>query len=185
MRNSKIRTLVECAILVALATVLSLIKIWEMPLGGSITPLSMLPICLIGFLHGPKWGFGAAFVYSVFQLMTSSVFAWGLTPLVLVVCIISDYIIAFTLLGITGLFKGKGMKGIVTGTSIAMVLRFACHYISGVTIWASSAPEEWNPWIYSIAYNGAYMLPELIFTLIATIVIFNIPSFRKYIGNNN
>ena len=76
MKNKKIRTLAECAILVALGTILSLFKIWEMPLGGAVTPLSMLPVCLIGFMHGPKWSFGSAFVYSLFQLFTGSVFAW-------------------------------------------------------------------------------------------------------------
>ena len=104
MKKHKIRPLVECAILIALGTVLSLFKIWEMPLGGAITPLSMLPVCLIGFMYGPKWSFGAAFVYSVLQLFTGSVFAWGLTPFVLVVCILFDYIVAFTVLGVTGFF---------------------------------------------------------------------------------
>ncbi|MCI8387515.1 MAG: energy-coupled thiamine transporter ThiT [Clostridiales bacterium] len=178
-RSDKIRTLVECAVLIAIGMVLSFVVIWEMPLGGSVTLLSMLPICLIGFRHGAKWGFGSAFVYSLFQLLTSKVFAWGLTPLVLVVCILADYIVAFTLLGVTGFFKEKGEKGVIIGTSVAMVLRFICHYISGVTIWASSAPEGWNPWIYSAAYNGAYMLPELIFTIIATAIIVKIPAYQK------
>ncbi len=178
-RYIRLRMLIVSAIMVALGSVLSLIKLFEMPLGGSVTLLSMLPILFVGFAFGPKWGFGAAFVYSLFQLFTSSVFSWGLTPLVLVVCILADYIVAFTLLGISGFFKGKGMKGIVVGTVIALAARLACHYISGVTIWASSAPEGWNPWIYSIAYNGAFMLPELIFTLIGVVIVFSVPQIKR------
>ena len=185
MKNKKIRILTECAILIALGTVLSFAKIWEMPFGGSVTLLSMLPICLIGFMHGPKWGFGSAFVYSIFQLLTSHVFAWGLSPLVLVVCILFDYIIAFSLLGVTGCFRLGGESDnvrVIAGTTLAMVLRFVCHYVSGVTIWASSAPEGWNPWLWSLVYNGTFMLPELIFTLIATIIIFNIPAVRRLLA---
>ncbi len=183
MRQIKIRTMVECAILIALATVLSFIKIWEMPFGGSVTLLSMLPICYIGFAHGVKWGFGAAFVYSVIQMLTSNVFAWGLTPTVLVVCILADYIIAFTALGVTGFFRGLGNVGVVVGTSLAMVIRFVCHYISGVTIWASSAPEEMSPWLYSLVYNGTFMLPELIFTMVGVLVILRLPYFKKRLAN--
>ncbi len=185
MKNKKIRTLAECAILVALGTILSLFKIWEMPLGGAVTPLSMLPVCLIGFMHGPKWSFGSAFVYSLFQLFTGSVFAWGLTPFVLVICILFDYIVAFTVLGVTGLFRGRSNRGIIIGTALAMLLRFACHLITGVTIWASSAPEGWNPWVYSIAYNGAYMLPELIFTMIGLIAILNVPAFKRLLDKRS
>ena len=179
MKNSKLHTMVECAILIALSFVLSLFKIFEMPFGGSVTPLSMLPVCLIGFMFGPKWGFGSAFIFSLLQLISSHVFSWGLTPLVLIVCILADYIVAFTALGITGFFKGKGNKGIIIGVFLAVFARFVCHYISGCTIWAS---VDMNPYLYSLLYNGAYMLPECIFTMIGTIIICNIPAFKKIIN---
>lgn len=179
MKNSKLHTMVECAILIALSFVLSLFKIFEMPFGGSVTPLSMLPVCLIGFMFGPKWGFGSAFIYSLLQMISSQVFSWGLTPLVLIVCILADYIVAFTALGITGFFKGKGNKGIIIGVFLAVFARFVCHYISGCTIWAS---VDMNPYLYSLLYNGAYMLPEYIFTMIGTIIICNIPAFKKIIN---
>lgn len=182
MKNSKLHIMVECAILIALSFVLSLFKIFELPFGGSITPLSMLPVCLIGFLYGTKWSFGSAFVYSLLQLFTSSVFSWGLSPLVLIVCILADYIIAFTALGITGFFHKKGNFGIICGIFCAMLLRFVCHYISGVTIWASSAPPELDPFVYSLLYNGTFMLPECIFTVIGTIMICNIPTFKRMIN---
>lgn len=179
MKNSKLHTMVECAILIALSFVLSLFKIFEMPFGGSVTPLSMLPVCLIGFMFGPKWGFGSAFIFSLLQLISSHVFSWGLTPLVLIVCILADYVVAFTVLGITGFFKGKGNKGIINGVFLAVFARFVCHYISGCTIWAS---VDMNPYLYSLLYNGAYMLPECIFTMIGTIIICNIPAFKKIIN---
>ena len=130
--SRNVRTLVECAILIALSFVLSQFTIIELPNGGSITPLSMVPVCLIGFLHGPKWGFGSAFVYSILCLFSGRVFSWGLTPVVLIVCILADYIFAFTVLGITGLFKNKGTKGILIGTFLAVFLRFC--FTSGIVI---------------------------------------------------
>ncbi len=180
MKNQKLRIMVQCAILVAMGTVLSFLKLYEAPLGGSVTVLSMLPICMAGLMHGPKWGFGTAFVYSVIQLLVSNCFAWGLTPTVLVVCILFDYIVAFTVLGITGFFKDNGRLGMCLGVLLALAWRMACHYITGVTIWESSMPEEWNNvWLYSLAYNGFYMVPEMVFTMIGTVILTSIPQFNK------
>ena len=181
-RSKNLRTMVTCAILIAMGTVLSLLKVWEMPLGGSVTPLSMLPICLAGLMFGAKWGFGTAFVYSVLQLLTSSVFAWGLTPVVLVVAILFDYIVAFSVLGVTGFFAKRGKWWMILGIFIAILLRMVCHYITGVTIWKSSMPEDWNNvWLYSLAYNGAYMLPETVFTMAGTFALLSVPRFVKLI----
>ena len=95
---------------------------------------------------------------------------------VLIVCILADYIFAFTVLGITGLFKNKGTKGILIGTFLAVFLRFVCHYISGVTIWKST---DMNPYVYSLLYNGSYMLPECVFTMIGTFALSKVPAFKK------
>ncbi len=183
MKRQNIYALTTCAILVAMSTVLSFLVVYEMPLGGSVTILSMLPVCIAGFLFGPKWGFGTAFVYSVIQLLTSKCFAWGLTPTVLVVCILFDYIVAFTLLGVTGFFKGKGRVGICVGVFVAVALRMVCHYITGVTIWESSMPDTWNNvWLYSLAYNAQYMVPEAVFTMIGTVVISAVPQLWKFMN---
>ena len=162
-----------------MGTVLSMIPVYEMPLGGSVTLLSMLPICLVGLLHGPKWGFGTAFVYSVIQLMLSKCFAWGLSPTVLVVCILADYIVAFTALGVTGFFRGRSRVWFCVGIFYALILRMSCHYISGVTIWASSAPEGWNVWLYSLAYNGFYMVPEMAFTMAGALILSEVPQLKR------
>ena len=181
MTNQKnTKKLVTCSVMVALATVLSLIKVYKLPLGGSITLLSMLPICILSLKYGLKWGFASAFVYSLFQfaLGLQDIMSWGLTTKMWIGTIIFDYLLAFTLLGIAGIFKNKGLPGIVAGISIALSLRFVSHFISGCIffdIWS-----EWdNVYLYSIAYNGSFMLPELIFTVAGAIALFKVPQTRK------
>ncbi len=180
-RNPRLYALVECAILVALSFVLSLIKIFEMPFGGSVTLLSMLPVCVAALRHGPKWGLSAAFVYSMTQALVSGAAGWGLTPGVLVTCYLLDYIVAFTVLGLCGFFSQK--SAVIQSISVVGVcfLRFVCHYMSGVTIWKSSAFDAGytNPYLYSLLYNGAYMLPEAIFTAVGAFIIIKAFKSRK------
>lgn len=190
VKNKKIHVLSECAVMLALATVLSMIPLWKMPFGGSLTPLSMLPICVIGLRHGPRWGFGTAFAYSVIQLALDlpSVLSWGLTPVVLVACIFLDYIFAFTALGICGFFNSANDQKrrrimMCIGVALALFARFACHYLSGVTLWTESAVAEgYSPFIYSALYNGSFMLPELILTEVAVIVLMSVPQFRRILN---
>jgi len=179
--NTKTKTLVECAIMVALATVLSLIKVFKMPWGGSVTLLSMLPICFASVRHGVKWGFGTAFVYSCIQLVLGitmdGLLGWGLTGGMLVACILLDYIIAFTVLGVSGIFAGKGTAGVIGGTALAIALRLLSHVLSGVYVFKSigllwDAIQIDNPWLYSLGYNGAFMLPELILTLAGAAIVY-------------
>jgi thiamine transporter len=126
---------------------------------------------------------GIAFTYSVFQMLLSfgEVLSWGLTPLTLIATFLIDYILAYTVLGFAGLFYKKGYIGIVIGTALAVFLRFVCHYITGVfifDIWC-----EWdNVWLYSLVYNGAYMLPEIILTTIGAAVIFKLPQIKKFMA---
>ena len=181
MKNSKTRIMTECAILVALSTVLSFVKIWHMPWGGSITLFSMLPVCYVSVRRGVKWGLGSAFLYSVIQLILGitldGLLGWGLTGGILIACIMLDYIIAFTALGLSGIFAKKGFAGIMAGTTIAVVTRFVCHLFSGVYVFASVGKlwdgfETANSWLYSIVYNGCNMLPELVMTLIGAAIIY-------------
>ena len=174
-----LRTLSECAIMVALAFVLSLIKLFEMPFGGSVTLLSLLPICIVSIRHGIGWGLGTAFVYSVTQALVSGATACGLTPTVLVLCFLLDYILAFTVLGLAGLFRKRGMVGCLLGITLVCALRFLCHYVSGVTLWASWAPEGMNPYLYSLLYNGGFMLPETVMTVIGA--FFVLAAMKKFL----
>lgn len=188
MRNTRIRMLVESAVMIALGYVLSTIPIMQMPFGGKVTLLSMLPIVLIAVKNGPAWGFGTAFCYSLTQLASSGVFGWGLTPTILVGAILLDYLVAFTVLGIAGVF-GKTRVGAICGTALACVLRFLSHFASGVILWANYEQfvvfgKEWvgKPVLYSLCYNGAYMLPELIFTVVGMAVLVNVPQIKKLMG---
>ena len=188
MKNTKTRILVEGAIMVALATVLSFLKLWQFPWGGSITVLSMLPIVVFALRYGVARGLAVSFVYSLIQLaqgiLVDGLFAWGLTPTALVACIFLDYIVAFSLLCLAGSFGNKKMLSIIGGTVLVMVLRFSMHYFSGVLIFHSFG-ELWegfstdNTWLYSLLYNGAYMLPETIATTVGAIFLFKTPSMRR------
>lgn len=193
MRNSKTRMLVEGAAMVALATVLSFIRVLTLPWGGSITLLSMLPIVVYSIRWGIRPGFVVSFAYSLvqfFQGVMDGLFGWGLTPGMLIASILMDYILAFTVLGIAGIFRKKGTAGDIAGIVLAVVLRFLFHFVSGVIIWHSFG-DLWNgfstenQWLYSLLYNGAYMLPELILTIVGAVVLFNIPATKKLLINTN
>jgi len=169
--------------MLALATVLSMIKIFTMPMDGSVTLLSMLPIVLISIKRGVKVGLCTSFLYSLIQLGLSkfTMFAWGLTPVAIFGTITLDYLLAFTVLGLAGIFRDwkKPLIGEIAGIVMVMVLRFLCHFIAGVIIFGQWAPEGWGPVFYSLCYNGAYMLPELIFTVIGAVVMLKTPYIRK------
>ncbi len=187
-KKTNIKRLALTAVLIGMATVLSLIKVYQLPLGGSITLLSMLPITLISIEYGLGWGTLASLIYSFIQFgfgIAEGVFGWGLSPLALVGCIILDYILAYSVLGFAGMFRKKGTVGICIGVFLAVVARFACHLLSGAIIFDIWMPEDWsNPWLYSLAYNGSYMLPELIFTMIGAVVLFKTPQFSKFVESN-
>lgn len=186
-KNSN-RTLVQrmvlSSVLIALAAVLSLIKVYKLPLGGSITLLSMLPIAMISVMYGTKWGLWSAFVYSVIQLIfgitMDGLLGWGLTWYALIGTIVLDYLAAFTVLGLSGMLRKKGIVGVVIGTAIALALRFVSHFVSGVIIFGTITSGD--SWIYSLTYNGSYMLPELIITCIGAAVLFNLPQVKRLIG---
>ena len=188
MKNTKTRILVEGAIMVALATVLSFLKIWQFPWGGSITVLSMLPIVVFALRHGALKGLMVSFVYSLMQLaqgiLLEGLLGWGLTPTALIACIFLDYVGAFSVLCLAGLWGNKKMSAVIFGTVLVMVLRFSLHYLSGVLIFHSFG-ELWegfstdNTWLYSLLYNGAYMLPETVFTTLGAILLFKTPQMRK------
>ncbi len=186
MNKFKIRRLTISAIFIALSAVLSLVKI-TLPInihGGSITLLSMLPVAMIGVCYGTKWGLWSSFVYSLVQLMfgitMDGLFAWGLTPFILICTIMLDYILAFSVLGLSGMFSKKGVFGIVLGVALSLTLRFICHFISGVFLFGQFAETE--TWIYSLTYNSSYMLPELILTVIAASILFGMPQIKKLIN---
>ena len=175
--------------MVALATVLSFIRVFKLPWGGSITLLSMLPIVLFSIRRGVGAGLMTAFAFSLIQFaqgVMDGLFGWGLTPGMLIACIFLDYLGAFTVLGIAGLFRKKGLSGWIGGITLAVGLRFVLHFLSGVVIWHSFG-ELWNgfatdnTYLYSFLYNGCYMLPELIFTLAGAIALLKVPQTKRFL----
>jgi thiamine transporter len=163
MKNN-LRRLCEGAIMVAIAQILSYLKLWEMPWGGSIV-LAMVPIILFSVRWGLGSGLLAGFVFGVLQFMFDGGFAIGWQS------IVGDYLLAFTVLGLAGLMKGKKL-GVFWGTLIGGFARFLVHYVVGATIWAAYMPDTFfgmtmtSPWIYSLLYNIAYMGPNIIITLV-------------------
>ena len=173
--------MIECGIMAALAAVLSGIRIYHLPLGGSVTLLSMLPTAVFSVRRGGKWGLTAGFLQALIQLAMEfgEVIGWGLTPAALAACVLLDYLLAFTVIGLAGILRSRGRWGMVTGTGIALFLRFLCHLISGVVIFDIWLPEGWdNVFLYSVVYNGSFMLPELIFTAAAMLILTKTAAFR-------
>ena len=185
MRNTKVRTLVECAVMVALAFGLSFVKLWQMPLGGSVTLCSMLPILLIAVKYGPAIGLGCGFVYSLTQLaqgfMEGDISMAAMSADVFVIAMLFDYIIPYTLLGLGGIFGKKTRWHAVASMSLAVTLRILCHYLTGITIWAQWTPEGWLAPIYSAAYNFGYLLPDFAIALVAFIILMSVREMRKLI----
>ena len=158
-----IRVLTEAALAIALAFVLSFIKIFEMPFGGSIS-LEMVPLIVLALRQGPFVGIVAGLAYGFLDLATPPVFA------VHPVQVLFDYPLAFGALGLAGFFKPT-TRGAVLGTVVAVLARFLCHFISGVVFFASYAPEGWNVYLYSAAYNAAYLIPSLIVAAVVVLVL--------------
>ena len=178
----RVQALCEGAIFVALAQILSYLKLAEAPNGGSITP-AMFPILLFSLRWGVKQGLLAGFVFGALQLIFDGAYAWGWQSMVL------DYLAAFTPLGLAGLFKGKAW-GIFPGTVVGCVGRFIIHYLSGVTIYRITAPTEVpglgtydNAHLYSLVYNGSYMLPCMLIALAIAGVLY-IPLKKYFAGHD-
>lgn len=178
-------SLTEAAMMIALATVLSFLKVVKYPWGGSVTILSMLPIVLYSIRRGVWRGLAASFTYSLIQLFLSlaEVVSWGMTPAALIGCLLLDYVLPFTLLGVAGCFRRHGMPGWLGGTMLALSLRLLSHYLSGVLIFASTGLvmdiQIDNTYLYSLVYNALYMVPEMVFTGVACFVLFKLPSTRR------
>lgn len=317
IRTKPIYKMTISCVMIALASVLSLIKVFEMPLGGSVTLLSMLPILMVSYMFGLDWGIPAAFVFSLIQLFfgitLSGLFGWGLTPVALIGTIFLDYLLPFTFLGFAGVFsysvhsvskrkiavsillsiitlglykiywhyllvknthiitknesgcvkemlcltfvpfyslywwftRGKQTRKILEergepvlgseleylilwihgldiismaimqndfnsvtfqaekkpkknsyfkmciGAVLVIAIRGILHFLSGVIIFAQF--EQFvvfgksfinRPILYSLCYNGMYMIPELVLTTAAVIILLRLPQIRKLINGN-
>ncbi len=199
MKNQKTLRLVESGVLLGIAVVLSMFKPFQLPFGGGITIVSMLPVVLISYRHGLKWGFFASFIYSLLQLVTSfsevraffipeDYALWAGLGIVLL-----DYVAAYTVLGFGGIFRNRFKPGMALclGSITALSLRYLMHILSGTIFFGSWAEwfftqegidaigvpilERLSGWelalVYSVIYNATYMLPEIALTAVAAFAV--------------
>lgn len=188
MQNKTVRKLVESALFIAIATVLSMLKI-DLPFGGGVTIVSMLPLVLVSHRWGWKWGVLTAFAYSLIQLLLGlDNVGYATTFATVLDVIFLDYVIAYTVIGFSGALEkpfGKTLKAVMIGIAVVFVGRFLCHFITGVWIWGGWMPESFmnmtmtSPWIYSLLYNGWYMLAELVVTEVVAALLYK--PLKRYI----
>ena len=209
--TSKIRRLTESAMLMAIAVVLELLSkmfIPGLPFGGQLTLVSMLPIVLISYRHGMKWGFCAAFAYALLEMAigTKNVaaafqpdyFGEGVMIANALIMCFFDYIAAFTVLGLGGLFRNRIKNNgvaLMAGSLVALGGRYLCHIVSGYILfsgyaewfftqdgfpaWGAQLVESLSPTMlglaYSAVYNGMNMIPEMILTGAAALLLAKVP----------
>lgn len=173
-RNNTV-ILVECALLMALSIVLSMIKVWEMPQGGAVTSAGMVPVAMIALRHGTKWGLGAGFAYSLVQMLIGFVPPPANDFFSFLLVILLDYVLAFTCLGLSycigSPFKKHRSLSVGVGVFGVCMLRYLCSFLSGILIWGAYAPENMPVWLYSLTYNGSYMIPEAILSTVVAIIL--------------
>ncbi len=179
--KEKILTITSAGLCIALAFLLSRLKLFEMPMGGSVTPASVLPIVVFCMAFGPVWGFVAAIVFACLQLIGG----YLVTPFQ----VLLDYIFGYACLGLTGFaalkkdqrivisnplkrFTRAGLLKAVIFTLIAYVARWFCSVLSGVIFYAEYAPEGMNPWVYSMTYNGSFLAVDCAITVFVMCVLF-------------
>lgn len=208
--SKKTLRLVTSGVLIGLATVLSVIKVFALPFGGSVTLFSMVPILVLGYMYGVKWGLLSGGVYGLLQMILgatmSQAFA-GLSGFSIVVMALLDYIVAYVVVGMSGMFKGRLKNHTVAfalGSTVAILLRLICHFLSGWILWgsyASSYFEEMNnsfgnymlssfdgqllAALYSLVYNASYMLPELVMSVIGVVALMAVKPLRERMINGN
>ena len=168
--HRSVRALTEGAILIAAAEILSFLPLYKFPWGGSID-LAMLPIILFCV----RWGFGPGMLVSTAHAVMQTLFEGGIA--IGWESSLGDVLIAYAVLGLAGLFRGKFLPAAIVSCSA----RFLVHYVVGATIWAEYMPESFfsmtmtTPWIYSALYNGAYMLPDLVMILVIYLLLCKTP----------
>ena len=209
--TSKTRRLTESAMLLAVAIVLELVSkmfIPEFPFGGQLTLVSMLPVVLISYRHGMKWGLCSAFAYALLEMAigTKTVMAafqpdyFGEGVMIanaLIMCAL-DYVVAFTVLGLGGCFRNKIQNpgvSLMTGSLVALGARYVAHIASGYILfagyaewfftqegfpaWGAGLVESLSPgvlgFVYSVVYNGMYMIPEMILTAVVALLLAKVP----------
>ena len=180
MQNSKTKIIAECAILIALGTVLAQIKLYRMPSGGSVTAASMVPFIIIAYRCGTRWGLLASVANVLLQMLLGGIYP-PIAPGVLGYAgeILFDYFLAYMVLGLSKSFAKPLLKknkaaAILVSTLLICVIRFLCAFISGFLIWGSIVSDGIGAVIYSLSYNASYMIPETAITCAAALALYKI-----------
>ncbi len=148
--SARTRTMVECALSIALSVVFSHVKFFNMPQGGSIT-LAMAPLLYLAYRRGAGWGIVAGAMSGLLQMLLGGYVVHPVQALL-------DYPLAFACVGLAGVSR----VGLLLSSFVALAARFFCHVLSGVVFFAQYAPEWQNPWVYSAIYNASYMVPSMV-----------------------
>ncbi|UOQ46502.1 energy-coupled thiamine transporter ThiT [Halobacillus salinarum] len=180
MRSRRVLFLVEMAIFSAIAVLLDIIpflsfKLWAQ--GGSVS-FSMVPVLIMAFRWGLKGGLTSGFLLGLYQILLGNAFL--VTP----VQTFLDYIVAFTLIGLAGLTSAqvaaaahknrvkRMVTGIIIGCFIGSLFRFLSHFTAGIVFYGNFAPPGQPVWLYSLIYNGGYMLPDFILSAVLVGLLF-------------
>jgi len=150
-----IHLLINTALMVGVAIILHQMRLFHMPQGGSVTLGGMVPLLLLAYRYGPGVGALGGFVFGCLNIMQDPY-------IVHPVQVLFDYPLPYMAIGLAGAFRHR----LYLGTAIAFLARMACHVISGVVFFASFAPEGQSPLVYSLVFNGTYLVPECIICLI-------------------
>ena len=168
----QIRGLAEAAILIALAQLLSYVRLYHFPYGGSVD-LAMLPIVIFCVRWGLRRGLLTGLVFGLLQYFI------GLSASISWISMLGDYALAYTAVGFAGLFYRR-RQGVVWGSLSGSLARFAVHWVVGATVWGEYMPETfWNlpmtsTWLYSALYNGSYMLPDCLLLMVVSAILLRI-----------
>lgn len=179
------RRLTETAIMIALAVALSYVQIFSLPMGGSVTLFSQVPIIIIGYRYSWKWGCVTGVIYGLLEMLLQGLgnFSYVKGIGAYLILIFADYVVAFMVLGLGGgLFKkvvSNQSVALGLGALVASALRFLCHFISGVTIWGEYADGWKSVWVYSLGYNGSYMAAEAAISIIGVVLLSLVLDFNK------
>ena len=165
--------MVFSAVMVGLATVLSVIPVMQLPFGGSVTLFSQVPIIAVSWILGVPWGLASGLAYAILQILVGGIgnFSYVQGILAYIILVFADYLVPFTFLGFAGMFKRvikNEYAAATAGTVLVCVIRYISHFISGATIWTEYAPDTAIKAVlaYSASYNATYMVPETIISVI-------------------
>lgn len=185
-RNDKTKLDSHCialaGITIAMSFVLSYIKLWEMPQGGSITLVSLLPVMVFAYVYGPKKGILVGVIYGIMQAMQDPYIIHPAQFLL-------DYPVAFAMVGFAGVFKNINALDklpqvkFVLGAIVAGTLRFISHVLSGVYAFGAFALDKGytNFWVYSLAYNS-FVFVDIALVVVVGAIVFSSKSFVKQLN---